>query len=205
MKDEELQRAYQRSTTLTTMGRCPEPEQLADLVQGVGTEPDQLALLEHVLRCPTCRQELDLLRAANEGARAADTRRMSAPWMALAAAAVIAIGAGAVALRGTHSSVQPDVLRGPPHVVALIEPSAGESIVAPIRLAWHPVDGARSYRVELLTSRGDMIAARSTSDTILTVPASTQLRTGESYDVWVRAALADRTEMSSPVVRFTVK
>jgi hypothetical protein len=74
-----------------------------------------------------------------------------------------------------------------------------------VRLAWHPTDGAQSYRVEVLTARGDVIAAWSTPDTALVIPDSVRLRANESYDMWVRAMLAGRTEVSSPLVRFSVK
>ena len=74
-----------------------------------------------------------------------------------------------------------------------------------MRLAWHAMDGAQSYRVELLTTRGDVIAAWTTRDTTLVVPDSVHVSANESYDMWVRAMLTDRTEVSSPVVRFSVK
>jgi len=67
------------------------------------------------------------------------------------------------------------------------------------------VNGAQSYRVELLTARGDVIAAWSTLDTALVIPNSVRLRASESYDMWVRATFADRSEVSSPLVRFSVK
>jgi len=50
-----------------------------------------------------------------------------------------------------------------------------------------------------------VIAGWSTADTSLVIPDSVHVRANESYDVWVRALLADRTEVSSPLVRFSVK
>ena len=204
MNDEELRRAYQRSAA-TAPGPHPEPDELAELVSGAMPEPQRFAMLEHVLRCPTCGPELDLIRAANAGARAAEHRMPMSRWMAFAAAALILVGVGALTLRGHRGAVPADVMRGNHAAVAVIEPATGTTVAAPVRLAWHAMTGAQSYRVELLTERGDVIAAWSTPDTALVIPDSVRLRANESYDMWVRAMLADRTEVSSPLVRFSVK
>ena len=205
MNDEELRREYQRSSNTTPLGPHPEPEQLAELVNGVLPESQRLELLEHVMRCPTCGPELDLLRAANEGVRAAERRVSPSRWMAFAAAALIVIGIGTLTIRGHRLDVPVDVMRGQHEAMSLIEPAAGSTVSAPVRLAWHPMEGAQGYRVELLTTRGDMISAWSTLDTTFAIPDSVRIRANESYDVWVRAMLADRTEISSPMVRFSVK
>jgi hypothetical protein len=205
MNDDELRREYQRSATTTPLGPHPEPDELAELLGGAMAEPDRVAMLEHVLRCPTCGPELDLLRAAGAGARAAERRMPLSRWMAFAAAALILVGIGALTLRGHRVAVPVDVMRGNHAAVSVIEPAVGTTVAYPARFAWHAVDGAQSYHVELLTPRGDVIAAWSTLDTALVISDSLRLRTSESYDMWVRAMLADRTEVSSPLVRFNVR
>lgn len=204
MSDEELQRAYQRATAHAPPGAHPEPDRIAALVLGTAREPDRVATLEHVMQCARCRAELDLLRSANEGARAADTSRFPMRWAAIAAAAVLAIGVGAVALRQPRP-VTPDVFRGQRPAVGLVQPEAGSTVAKPVHLAWHGIADARNYHVELLSARGDVIAAWNTSDTVLAIPDSVRLDASQSYDVWVRATMADRTEVSSPIVRFSVK
>jgi hypothetical protein len=204
MNDNELRRAYQRSAA-TAPGAHPEPDELAELVSGAMPEPARLEMLEHVLRCATCGPELDLIRAASAGARAAEHRMPMSRWMAFAAAALIVVGIGALTLRGHRATVPADVMRGNRAAVAVIEPAAGTTVAVPARLAWHATEGAESYRVELLTTRGEVIAAWSTPDTALVIPDSVRLRANESYDMWVRAMLADRTEVSSPLVRFSVR
>jgi len=204
MNDDELRRAYQRSAAMAPSPH-PEPDGLSELMGGAMPEPERLAMLEHVLRCPTCGPELDLIRAASAGARAAEHRMPQSRWMAFAAAALILVGIGALALRGHRAAVPVDVMRGGHAAVAVIEPASGTTVAAPARLAWHAVNGAQSYRVELLTARGDVIAAWSTLDTALVIPNSVRLRASESYDMWVRATFADRSEVSSPLVRFSVK
>jgi hypothetical protein len=205
MNDEELKREYQRSSLGAPPGTHPEPEQLERIVTGAGSESERLALLEHVLRCPTCGPELDLLRAANEGARAAERRVPATRWLALAAVAILVIGFGALALRGRSVTPAADVMRGRPQALSLIEPAVGDRIAAPAHITWHAIDGATTYRVELLSTSGELIAGWNTPDTTAAIPDSARVRANEQYDVWVRATLTDRTEVSSPIVRFSVK
>jgi hypothetical protein len=205
MNDEELRREYQRASNTTPLGAHPEPEKLAALVSGEMREAERLTILEHVLRCPTCKPELELLRAANEGARAAERRTIPSRWLALAAAALILVGIGALTLRGRRPVVPVDVMRGGHVAVSVIEPFTGTTISKPVRLTWHAMDGARSYSVELLSAQGNVIAAWTTPDTTIAVADSVRIDAGNSYDMWVRAMLSDRTEVSSPVVRFNLK
>jgi hypothetical protein len=205
MNDDELRREYQRAGNTTPLGAHPDPDELAALVQGEMPEAKRLALLEHVLRCPACKPELELLRAANEGARAAERRMGPSRWMALAAAVLILVGIGAVVLRGRRPVVPVEVMRGGHAAVSVIEPFTGTTISKPLRLTWHAMDGAQSYSVELLSMKGDVIASWTTRDTTIAVADSVRISANGSYDMWVRAMLNDRTEVSSPVVRFNLK
>ena len=205
MNDEELQREYQRASRGAPPGAHPEPEQLERIVSGAGSETERLALLEHVLRCPTCGPELDLLRAANEGARAAERRMPATRWLALAAVAILVVGIGTLVLRGRGVTPAADVMRGHRQALSLIEPAVGDRLAAPVRITWHAIDGATSYRVELLSTSGELVAGWNTADTSSAIPDSAHVRANDEYDVWVRATLADRTEVSSPIVRFSVK
>jgi hypothetical protein len=205
MNDEELRREYRRTARVTPPGAHPEPEQLERIVSGAGSEAERLELLEHVLRCPTCGPELDLLRAAHEGARSAERRMPATRWLALAAAALILVGIGSLVLRGRQATPPADVLRGHSEALSLTEPAAGTSVALPVRLAWHAIDGAKSYRVELLAANGELIGAWNTPDTTLAIADSVRIGGNAAYDVWVRATMADRTEVSSPIVRFNVK
>jgi hypothetical protein len=53
----------------TTPGReaCPEVERLLALVERSGSEEARLALLDHVMACPHCHAEFELLRATDRG------------------------------------------------------------------------------------------------------------------------------------------
>lgn len=205
MNDDDLRREYQRSARSAPFAEHPKPEQLERIVTGGGSEAERIELLEHVLRCPTCGPELDLLRAANEGARAVEPRMPNRQWLAIAAVALLVIGIGTLVLRGRHVTPGADVLRGHTQSIALVEPAGGSSVALPLRLAWQPVNGAASYRVELLGTNGELIGSWTTPDTTLAIADSMHVSTNAAYDVWVRATLADRTEVSSPIVRFNVK
>lgn len=205
MNDEELRREYQRSPRAAPPGPHSDPEQLERIVNGEGSEAERLLALEHVLQCPTCGPELNLLRAASAGARAAQRQAPVARWLALAAVAILVIGLGALTLRSRRMTPNADVMRGQAEAMSLIEPASGASLERPIRLTWHAVDGATSYRVELLSTAGDLIGAWTTRDTSLAIADSTRVGRSSSYDVWVRATRADRTDVSSSIVRFNVK
>ena len=205
MNDEDLRHQYQRSAKAAGPDRHPEPEQLEKLLNGDGSEDERLTLLEHVLRCPTCGPELDLLRAASEGARSAERHLPVTRWLALAAAAMLVVGLGSLMLRGRTITPPEDVLRGHAEAMSVIEPANGATVAPPVHLAWHPIVGAASYRVELLSTKGDLIGAWTTRDTTFAVADSARVRESGSYDVWVRATLNDRTEVASPIVRFNVK
>jgi len=205
MNDEPLRREYQRSSKAAPPGPHPDPAQLERIVNGEGSETERLLALEHVLQCPTCGPELTLLRAASAGARAAQRQAPVARWLALAAVAILVIGLGTLTLRSRRMTPNADVMRGHAEAMSLIQPASGASLERPIRLTWHAVDGATSYRVELLSTTGDLIGAWTTRDTALAVADSTRVTPGRSYDVWVRATLEDRTDVSSPIVRFNVR
>jgi len=205
MNDEELRLEYQRSSKAAPPGAHPDPEQLERIVNGEGSEAQRLVVLEHVFQCPTCGPELNLLRAASAGARAAHRQTPVARWLALAAVAILVIGLGGLTLRSRRMTPNADVMRGRVEAMSLIEPASGANLERPIRLTWHAVDGATSYRVELLSTAGDLIGAWTTRDTSLAISDSARVRPSSSYDVWVRATLADRTDVSSPIVRFNVK
>jgi hypothetical protein len=204
MNDEELRREY-RGSKGEAPGLHPEPEELERIVNGGGSEADRLVLLEHVLQCPTCGPELDLLRAASEGARAAQRHTPAARWLALAAAALLVIGFGALTLRSRRIVPGADVMRGRTAAMSLIEPDSGAILGSPIRMTWHAVENATIYRVELLSTSGDLLGAWTTRDTTLAIPDSAHVVARGSYDVWVRATREDRTDVSSPIVRFSVK
>jgi hypothetical protein len=81
MSDDRLRRSYDmllaiRADTGDDRGSCPPIERIASLVRREEDEDARLALLDHVMACPFCQPEFELLRvaerASGEQARAAD-------------------------------------------------------------------------------------------------------------------------------------
>jgi hypothetical protein len=168
---------------------CPAPEAIQALARREGDESARLATLDHVMACPDCRSELDLLRSI-EGAGAALVKsEKPAPrrWMmpaALAASLLFAVLVARLALPPRSE----DVLRSGPEAAGVVllapanEIAAGESVT----FAWRPVAGANRYRIEVLTGTGDVAVEAQTQDTSVTLNSVGQLSAGE-YQWWVVA------------------
>src|SRR5688500_6422307 len=78
---------------------CVTPERLLDLVRGNGSEQSRLHTLDHVMACPSCRREFDLLQAVEQAGIAAGARRPKVRWqlqriapIGLAASLLLAFG-----------------------------------------------------------------------------------------------------------------
>ena len=70
MSDERLRQSYDRLLALrveTTGDRtaCPPVERIAALVRREENEDVRLALLDHVMACPFCQTEFELVRSAD--------------------------------------------------------------------------------------------------------------------------------------------
>lgn len=69
MSDERLRTTYDRMLTFraetsTDRAACPPVERLGALVRREEDEESRLALLDHVMACPFCQAEFELLRIA---------------------------------------------------------------------------------------------------------------------------------------------
>jgi hypothetical protein len=194
MTDARLQALYQEAVSARraagTVG-CPTPERVWALVERQGSEEERLETLDHALSCPSCARELELLRALRVASPAARRRRTYARWL-LAASALVAVTAGTIMLRPAKTS---RVLRGDARGgagIALLAPKGGGS-----ELRWHAVPRAVFYTVEVLDSRGTVMAGDTTRDTSFVIPASAHLTAASAYHWWVRARRGDGSELRS--------
>jgi hypothetical protein len=204
MSDEQLRALFEEAVSARA-GRsrreCVSPDALMTLVEREGSETDRLGILDHVISCPDCHREFELLRAVRAGRDAdpaVDPVRSSGPrdrsgwWMALAASLVLVIGAGVVS-QVIWGGAQRTV-RGSEDVVELVGfqngPDGGRA------LTWHAVSGALSYRVEVLDARGELLYAAELADTVLTLPDSVSTDSSEGSVWWVQASLADGSRRS---------
>ena len=195
LTDERLREIYARAVEARrdpARASCPSPDALLALVRREGTEETRLATLDHAMSCPDCRRDFELLRAIEAGRRAdADAGVRHIRWrrpLGVALATALAAALALFAVLGPWQRSRPgDVSRGGSAEVAVISPAADASTSAPVTFTWHPVPGARSYVLEVLTPGGSVRASRETSDTAVTL-AGPELGAGD-YRWSVRARL----------------
>ena len=178
---------------------CPFPEAVLALVRREGSEDARLATLNHVMSCADCRAEFDLLRSielagAEAGAEARPGRRGWLVPAVLAASVLLAVVIGRLALPTAPES---EVVRsGSDGGVTLIAPPPESSAGSPMLFAWHPVPGAARYRLEVLTSDGEVALEAETPDTAITLQGAAGLAPGD-YKWWVGASSAGTAARSA--------
>jgi hypothetical protein len=171
---------------------CPSPEAVLALVRREGSESSRLATLDHVMSCAECRSEFDLLRSielagAAAGAAARPGRRSWLVPAALAASVLLAVVIGRLALPTAPES---EVVRsGADGGVTLVAPPPESPAGSPILFAWHPIPGAARYRLEVLTSDGEVALEAEIADTAITLQGAAGLAPGD-YKWWVGASSA---------------
>jgi len=169
MNDDQLRQWYQARARRPLGADHPPPDALVRLVRREGAESDRLAALDHVMQCPECGPDFELLQAI-ERANPPAARFPLPVWLPLAAAVVLAIGT-TVWWRGSR---EPVVVRGRSGVApALIDPA--DSIVAagrPVTFRWHALPNAAKYRLELLAEDGRVVFSAEGTDTVAAVPDS---------------------------------
>ncbi len=214
MSDEGLRQAYEQA--LAARGapgartECPAPDAILALVRREGDEEPRLSVLDHVMACPACRNEFELLRTierAGEKAARGEAPAGSAAgggaapgrvvghiawrrWVPLAAAAalvlVVALGPGR-RLWEPHA----ETVRGGGAPFALVAPAdAAAPSSGAVQFVWRSAPGAERYTLELLTSGGAMVLSRATADTTLALALPAALAPGD-YRWWVSATAAD--------------
>jgi hypothetical protein len=208
VSDERLREIYagamaSRGAKTGRSAACPLPEAVLALVRREGSEDARLATLDHVMSCADCRAEFDLLRSielagAEAGAEAgADARPGRRSWLvpaALAASVLLAVGIGRLALPTAPES---EVVRsGSDGGVKLVAPPPESPAGSPMLFAWHPIPGAARYRLEVLTSDGEVALEAETADSAITLQGAAGLAPGD-YKWWVGASSAGTTARSA--------
>jgi hypothetical protein len=197
MRARYAQLLVQRQTT--PREQCPPAEILAEAARRQGPEAARLATLDHVMGCPHCLPEFELLRRIEATAPAARRiRRMPSLAIAAAIAGVAATGVWAVLRPATAP-----VTRGAPDAIEVVGTSS--LAVGGGRLAWHPVPGAGEYAVELLSTAGVVLHAARVADTALAVPAAVAAGLPADVQWWVSAKLPDGTTRRSRVMALHVE
>ena len=204
VNDQQLRAIYSGSMTSRQGSRqsaCPDPDAILALVRREGSEETRLATLDHVMSCADCRSEFDLVRSielagAEAGAIARPGRRWMAP-LALAASVLLAVVIGRYALPGAPER---DVVRsGEKDRLTLLAPPTEATTGSPILFAWHPIEGAGRYRLEVMNAGGEVVLEAETADTAIVLQSAVDLEPGE-YQWWVGAtAPADARSALRPL------
>ena len=204
VNDQQLRAIYSGIMTSRHGSRpsaCPDPEAILALVRREGTEETRLATLDHVMSCADCRAEFDLIRSielagVEAGAVARPGRRWLAP-LALAASVLLAVVIGRYALPGTPER---EVVRsGEKDRLTLLAPPTEGTTGSPILFAWHPIEGAGRYRLEVMDAGGEVVLEAETADTAIVLQSAADLEPGE-YQWWVGAtAPADARSALRPL------
>jgi hypothetical protein len=204
--DFELRRAYDRLLAVRTGeggGGCIQPESILALVEKSDDEEMRLRTLDHVMACPSCRQEFELLKALNPVTSRQGTPRRSlfsfAPrGLAWAASLILLVGAGSLWM----GALRPDpetVLRGDETELRLVSPEAGGPIREGMTFVWHPLPDGFEYTVEILDQEGEVVFAGSTRDTTFTVAGPIQGGDSRGLRWWVTARTGNGARTSSEV------
>ncbi|MEO8449957.1 MAG: hypothetical protein ABI647_09215 [Gemmatimonadota bacterium] len=179
--DNSLRAAYQLRPMKAPPGEHPSPETLQALVRAEGRLADRLVLLDHVMACPRCRPEFELVRSIHAAARrdiALGTPNRIRLWIPIAAIVTLMIGATFLWQRRVGRSEQP-VYRDAPNGVGITlqVPLEGGELGEDRQFTWQGAPGA-SYRFELLDAAGTVAYDRELADTTVALPASVKLRPG---------------------------
>jgi hypothetical protein len=204
VSDERLREIYagvmaSRGAKTGRSAACPLPEAVLALVRREGSEDARLATLDHVMSCADCRAEFDLLRSielagSDAGADARTGRRSWLVPAALAASVLLAVVIGRLALPTAPES---EVVRsGADGGVTLVAPPPESPAGSPMLFAWHPIPGATRYRLEVLTSDGEVALEAETADSAITLQGAAGLAPGD-YKWWVGASSAGTAARSA--------
>lgn len=221
MNDDRLRELYQRGIGARDPREArlhPTPEALWALVRREGDEAQRLATLDHAMSCPQCRHDLELLRAidgaaltdvapASPSSAGARTRANGGHWRFTLPAALLAASIAGIAWLGIarNDDIGNEPLRGEPGAVALAAPDESADVTSTPVLAWHPVDGAERYRVEVVDASGEVVDSAELADTTFRAGASAPLAPGDAYRWWVRALDAGGVRAVSPMRTLRVR
>ena len=152
--EEGLRRAYREVQSAGGPG-CPSPDTLTALVLDQDVAPGREALADHIVSCRRCAEDYQLLSRTHAEVSRSGKTSLSRRAILSSAAVVLAGAAGLLILgrRGTDT----DAVRGSKSNET-VEPARGATLAqAPVRLAWPPDPDARSYRVSLFDSSGELV------------------------------------------------
>lgn len=198
MKEGPLRQSYDRMLAIRASGPgdrsdCLAPEALQRLLERSDPEEQRLRQLDHVMACPYCLPEFELLRSVAKAEAPNSMRRI----LALAVLIVIFIGVVTVWRRLTPAPES----HGQASVLRLLQPVEHETVDPPVYFAWSRVPGAVEYQIEVLTPAGQLMWQAKGPDTAAALPPSQEFVAGD-YRWSIVARLANGQLIRAPVGSF---
>jgi hypothetical protein len=203
MNDERLRALYaelMQARAGAERAVCVTPEAIAALVERSGNETDRLATLDHVMSCPDCSRDFELLRSVDRAGPAL-VHRPAFRRRAVGIAATIVLLVTATLFWRTTGNPGPS-FRGSEDAVTLVGPSGDVPADDPLRLVWNRVPDAVRYDVEILDVAGEPVWSVTTMDTLVTVSTGAGLAADQPLRWWVQVTLPDSRTLRSPVSEF---
>lgn len=200
MNEEPLRKSYDRLLALradraSERAGCPAPDEIEALVERRGAEASRLARLDHVMGCPWCREEFEVLRAASRASGGVPApARTARRWLA---------AAGLLLLVGPFLLWRARELEDRAGL-APISPMEDAVLAPPIRLVWTNVPDVQAYRVYIAAPTGDPVVSATLTDTALVVPPSAGLAPSTRYRWWVEAVRPSGARERSAARHFTL-
>jgi hypothetical protein len=203
MKEERVRESYDRLLAIRASREadrtsCLTPEAIEELLQPGISEEERLRRIDHIMACPYCLPEFELLRSVAK----AEPRRPFLRVTALAAALTLLLGAALV--WRLSSPRDESVLRGDGAAIAMETPAPDAKVVPPASFVWHPVANVLQYRIEVLTPSGDLVWQHTGTDTTAIMPSDTPLQSGADYRWAVVAEFANGEHIRSTLQRFKI-
>lgn len=179
------------SSTMDVTEQCLTHDALAAFVAGTADEVERTRCIEHVAACSHCAGAVaSIARALTSDEIAREVRAVELPNTRRWQRAVLPLaGAAVLALLLGRPSPSP-----PPHRSTPVTEYPAATLIAPVGhvadmtpLRWRAVPMADRYRVTLFAAGGDVVYEDIVTDTVVTLPDSVPLRSGETY-FWTVAA-----------------
>jgi hypothetical protein len=212
--DTSLRTAYEeliaaRATVTGGRAACPSAEALFEVVERQGAEEARLVTMDHVMQCATCRQELDLLRAARAAARETaaggpasasvapitSARRFPVRTLAVAAGLVFVVGVGVIVRGGGDAPDEPRLRGGERQRLTLVPPVGTPD--GGMLLRWRSVPNTLQYRVEIFDGAGRSVTSANVADTSFTLAPATLGAAQRDLRYVVTAVQANAAEVTS--------
>jgi len=168
---------------------------------------DREAAEAHLAVCETCRREV--VEVSGLLVKRRRTTQLL-PAAGVAAAAVLAILAGASLIGGPTNIDSSGAVRGPlapEHALTPVKPAPDDSLPVGVEIlfVWSAADIGSTYRLTVVDETGDPVWSAETSDTVVVLPGRAGPDGPGTYFWFVDALASDGSTLTSGARRFSLR